>query len=1221
MREDLHPMVRWPKRRPAPDGDPRVGPETADATPEPVVAATDTGDATARDGATAVSGYTGPGPSTAGQVQVSYTGAATAGEGGLANTGYLAINSFTLVQQAASAPPRSGYRYQVELIAPDIIRGREAELSELADFCTAPEGPALAWWQAPAWSGKSALLAHFVLNPPVGVRPVSFFVTARFAGQSDHVAFADVLLVQLAEIAGQPLPRSTAATRHSDLLRLLHAAAEVCREQGERLILVVDGLDEDRGITSGPDTHSIAALLPPRLPAGMRIIVSGRPAPPLPADVPDGHPLRDPDVVRELQPSQYAQVIRHEAMREMSRLLDGTPVERDLLGLITAAGGGLSTADLAELTGRSVAEIGCQLREGSGRSFAARLSRWHGGTVYVLAHEELSQIALERLGEPGLAAYRDHLHVWADGYRERGWPPETPEYLLGDYFQLLQEIGDNDRTAGYAADIRRHDRILDITGGDMFALTETATALGMVAGHERSDLRRLLALAMERQRLNDRNVALPVGLPRAWAACGRADRADVLAGAIADPYRRMEALVALARELAAGGGVTRAGELAREAERAARSVTDLHRWSEALAEAALALVSAGDAERARGLADLLDRNARSVSDAYLRVRMLAQAARAWAAVGETARAQAAAERLEGIIGSIAEPVYGDDAHNELAQARAAAGDAKAAEKLARALGHLPPRKGSTRWYASSPPRQASVLVELVRALAATGDVARAELIARSIAKTSIRVDMLGELVARRVAAGELGPAQGLIEQIEQTARAYDDPALYKDVQVHALGELMRASTAIGHLDRALDAAEKAERVARSIGRPGSRAAALAEVAHALAAAGEVSRAQELAGEAERIVRSGTDPYLRTLLRAEVARALVGTGEIERARELAERTERDAGDIEHPYFRERVLAELLPALAAVGRLDSAEKLVYSVEAGERRARVLAMLVPVLASTGHPDRAEALARTAALPHNLAQLLPALVHPMAAVGKIDHAGRLADEMESAARGHANGYYAALALIDVVRARIALGQMDRVSVIADDAARLTGSIVPVLRVRALAQLVTVLAAIGEIERARDLAHQAAESARADNDYRRIVLPLVANVWAEAGEIGHARAAVDEAERLIRSDVDPYRNADGLVDLVRALAAVGERARARRVADQAEEATRSAQARPWERQETLKRLVAVLEPDDARRLLARALASNVWVEDRIVTRLTELEPGLALNAADLLIP
>lgn len=67
-------MVKWPNRRPDSDGDSDGGPETADATPGPSVAATDTGDATARDGATAVSGYTGPGPETAGPVHVSGTG-------------------------------------------------------------------------------------------------------------------------------------------------------------------------------------------------------------------------------------------------------------------------------------------------------------------------------------------------------------------------------------------------------------------------------------------------------------------------------------------------------------------------------------------------------------------------------------------------------------------------------------------------------------------------------------------------------------------------------------------------------------------------------------------------------------------------------------------------------------------------------------------------------------------------------------------------------------------------------------------------------------------------------------------------------------------------------------------------------------------------------------------------------------------------------------------
>ena len=44
-------------------------------------------------------------------------------------------------------------------------------------------------------------------------------------------------------------------------------------------MLVVDGLDEDRGVTTGPDAHSIAGLLPADPPAGMRVIVAGRPEP------------------------------------------------------------------------------------------------------------------------------------------------------------------------------------------------------------------------------------------------------------------------------------------------------------------------------------------------------------------------------------------------------------------------------------------------------------------------------------------------------------------------------------------------------------------------------------------------------------------------------------------------------------------------------------------------------------------------------------------------------------------------------------------------------------------------------------------------------------------------------------------------------------------------------------------------------------------------------
>ena len=147
------------------------------------------------------------------------------------------------------------------------------------------------WWQAKAWAGKSALLSTFVLRPPPQVRErvrmVSFFITARLAAQDTREAFTQVLLEQLAELTGQELPAVLPeATREAYLLDLLAQAASSLPGAGGRLVLVVDGLDEDRGVTTGPHAHSIAGLLPADPPAGMRVIVAGRPNPPIPDDVP-----------------------------------------------------------------------------------------------------------------------------------------------------------------------------------------------------------------------------------------------------------------------------------------------------------------------------------------------------------------------------------------------------------------------------------------------------------------------------------------------------------------------------------------------------------------------------------------------------------------------------------------------------------------------------------------------------------------------------------------------------------------------------------------------------------------------------------------------------------------------------------------------------------------------------------------------------------------------
>jgi hypothetical protein len=188
---------------------------------------------------------------------------------------------------AAGGVVRSVYLQQVARIAPPAspgspgLVGRDAELAELAEFCAAPDPDpdtgsgcgsgrgAYAWWRAPAWAGKSALMATFVLHPPEQIRGrvriVSFFITARLAAQDTRDAFTAALLDQLRELNGQELPPSPPEPmREAFLLDLLARAARTCYDEGQRLVLVVDGLDEDRGVITGPDAHSIAGMLPVR---------------------------------------------------------------------------------------------------------------------------------------------------------------------------------------------------------------------------------------------------------------------------------------------------------------------------------------------------------------------------------------------------------------------------------------------------------------------------------------------------------------------------------------------------------------------------------------------------------------------------------------------------------------------------------------------------------------------------------------------------------------------------------------------------------------------------------------------------------------------------------------------------------------------------------------------------------------------------------------------
>lgn len=199
------------------------------------------------------------------RITVTESGTATA-QGGYANSG-VHIGDVYLV---TGAPVRTRYHAQVQRIAPAALLDRDAELAELADFCTSPAtAGTYRWWRAKAWSGKSALMSWFVLHPPAGVRMVSFFITARLANQNDRAAFIENLMEQLLALLGQDPPRFlTESTREAHLLGLLEEVAEACRRRGEQFVLLVDGLDEDRGVLGRADSHSMPRCFPTRCPPG-----------------------------------------------------------------------------------------------------------------------------------------------------------------------------------------------------------------------------------------------------------------------------------------------------------------------------------------------------------------------------------------------------------------------------------------------------------------------------------------------------------------------------------------------------------------------------------------------------------------------------------------------------------------------------------------------------------------------------------------------------------------------------------------------------------------------------------------------------------------------------------------------------------------------------------------------------------------------------------------
>ncbi|MFE6460821.1 hypothetical protein ACFVP0_25615 [Streptomyces cinereoruber] len=989
----------------------------------------------------------------------------------------------------AGAAVRSAYREQVRRIAPPELVGREEELAELAEFCRT--GTGYRWWRADAWAGKTALMAWFALAPPEGVRIVPFFVTARLGAQNDVAAYVDVVLEQLVELAGEGLPALlTAATREAHLLRLYASAAEACAARGERLVLLVDGLDEDRGVTTGPDARSIAALLPYGA-LDLPVVVSGRLHPPLPADAPEDHPLRDPSIVRLLSSSPKARAIRSEAERELKHFVEGGGLPYELLGLVTAAGGGLTADDLAELTGEIPYRVRDVLRTGPGRTFALR------GEAYLLAHEELAVQAREMLGARELGRWRAALCDWAEEWRARGWPTGSPAYLLHGWFPMLRAVGDLERMLTCALDEGRHARLLEETGGIGEALGETrATGEAVLGRNGRPELvTTMLRLGFHREELTRRAGDIPAELAASWAAAGQAGRAAALVRSenrVGTAY----GLCAVARRLMEAGDRRTAEELVAEAEEIFLAEGDLFA-REMMAEGLLpALLVTGRLDRAEACVGVIEHTAR-------KHRLLVPLLDALCAAGEYERAAA-------LVGDPNDVVLVPTVER-VARALTAAGRAAEAEQLVRDLAGRHPAIG------------VALLVGGARALGEAGHKARAEGLRSAATKILDRNPhslWLHETGRALAAAGEF-------ESLDRWSdRLYEDrpPGLW-GIEFADAGAWDRARQAAAEVpgttggtilrrlaDRLLEAGclDETEEVLDREGLP-SRDQAWLDLARARLHVGDLDGVDAALGRL-------SDAWHEDLL-VEYARALCRAGQRERAEELADEGRSAA----------LVAVGIADALLDTGDRAGATELLVAAERRLRTtnsavtAEFLVKVAGALVGVGRTEEARALLATAER-HGAADGGPGFASVLVAMGETNRAEELAESKE----GNRRDLWTEV----VIRARLAEGDFDAVVRLARNHGQGLG--------QALRTAVRGLARAGQWERAKGLVEP-------KTSYGQELLSLV--LTQEMARNGRKHEA---AHRLVLTGNVPGGglDTDALPDRVRALLALGRRAEAERLVE-----------------------------------------------------------------------
>lgn len=480
-----------------------------------------------------------------------------------------------------------GYQTIIQERMPVLLVDRADELG-LARSLVHGDASTLAWL-APEKAGKSGLAYTIAHEGMESADIVPFFIRQRDAMSNSLEAFLFVTGAFLAGQVGERYgpPDGGGVDAVWGWKDLLQRATYACRSRGKQLVLLVDGLDEELAHHGAGRSASIASVLPDRdeLQAlGLKVIVTSRPNPPVPPDVPDDHWLRARGSWTSLLPSAVA--AKAVDPSEIDALMDAEP-GRSIAGLLAACAAPLTVGDIAALLEISVPAARRVLRHGVSRN----LMRSHhpsGVAQYEIGHESTLARIVQNLA-PSYAdafALRDR-HDWAairdrtlKPYRQlvlkeaarasrRGWK-DCPPFLLSEAFVRLAEV-DRSRWAHVVAWLVDADRHSAQRASGINAIDCAQQLRGAARRSNVRDLAELLALQtilVSYCKITPGGLEVPLGAVDACLVAGDTQKAFAVAEGVETAAGAASAFLAVSKAAGAAGEASLAQQAVDAAEEA-----------------------------------------------------------------------------------------------------------------------------------------------------------------------------------------------------------------------------------------------------------------------------------------------------------------------------------------------------------------------------------------------------------------------------------------------------------------------------------------------------------------------------------------------------------------------------------------------------------------------------------------------------------------------------